>query len=438
MRKPARQGSKLADKGAYLDVSDRRLQVQLTLEAKIAAGCSLVRAIFAFAGFVSALRGTGQSGRFLFQFIQRDEIAMDYWKIRETFAIYGLYDAPVPAEPAGREAIERAVQAGVESVRRAPAALGDFLRTSRFPVLWEDQARVVAAQDDSVLERYIAGLLDWLAEPNQPGASRIRARILQLRPSQSTGEAIDDSIAFAERYRYPAWADALRSLRAEWRSHAGATPSCGASDPAGNNARITATDARTGEAVPSSQSCAPASPDGSGAPSRSNQRMQSSGQMTARKVFEVLDASWRKQRANAREAAPHIIAWGECDWAALNRAIQEGIRIVNEDPLEIRWFLQMGAKPMWSDEAKIVCGASDDVLERYIADLLDWALDPNWPGAWEVLFERVAKIPSGKIDRAIEATLASAGQLDDHPGRWIATLKELQEARGCGASPGLE
>ena len=160
--------------------------------------------------------------------------------------------------------------------------------------------------------------------------------------------------------------------------------------------------------------------------------------MTAREVFEVLDASWRKQRANAREAAPHIIAWGECDWAASNRAIQEGIRIVNEDPLEIRWFLQMGAKPMWSDEAKIVCGASDDILERYIADLLDWALDPNWPGAWEVLFERVAKIPSRKIDCAIEATLASAGQLDDHPRGWIATLKELQEARGCGASPGLE
>lgn len=352
---------------------------------------------------------------------------MDYWKIREAFAIYGLYDAPVPAEPASREAIERAVQAGIESVRRAPTALGDFLRTSRFPALWADQARVVAAQDNSVLERYIAGLLDWLAEPNQPGASRIRARILQLRPSRGTGEAIDDSIAFAERYRYPAWADALRSLRAEWQSHAGATSACDASGSAGNDARTTATDARTGKAVSSPQS---------GAPSRSNQRVQSSSQMTAREVFEVLDASWRKQRANAREAAPHIIAWGECDWAASNRAIQEGIRIVNEDPLEIRWFLQMGAKPMWSDEAKIVCGASDDVLERYIVDLLDWALDPNWPGAWEVLFERVAKIPSGKIDRAIEATLASAEQLDEHPRGWIATLEELQEARGRDAAPG--
>ena len=38
-----------------MDVSDRRLQVLLTLEAKIASDFSLVRAIFAFAGFVSAL-----------------------------------------------------------------------------------------------------------------------------------------------------------------------------------------------------------------------------------------------------------------------------------------------------------------------------------------------------------------------------------------------
>ena len=38
-----------------MDVSDRRLHVQLTQEAKIASDFSLFRAIFAFAGFVSAL-----------------------------------------------------------------------------------------------------------------------------------------------------------------------------------------------------------------------------------------------------------------------------------------------------------------------------------------------------------------------------------------------
>ena len=55
MIKPARQGSKLAAKGAYIDVSDRKLHVQLTQEAKIASASSFIRAIFAFAGFVSAL-----------------------------------------------------------------------------------------------------------------------------------------------------------------------------------------------------------------------------------------------------------------------------------------------------------------------------------------------------------------------------------------------
>ena len=43
-----------------MDVSDRRLQVQLTPEAKIASDFSLVRAIFVFAGFVSALECRGQ------------------------------------------------------------------------------------------------------------------------------------------------------------------------------------------------------------------------------------------------------------------------------------------------------------------------------------------------------------------------------------------
>ena len=38
-----------------MGVSDRGLQVQLTQEEKIASDFSLIRAIFVFAGFVSAL-----------------------------------------------------------------------------------------------------------------------------------------------------------------------------------------------------------------------------------------------------------------------------------------------------------------------------------------------------------------------------------------------
>ena len=56
MRKPASQGSGLADKGSFTDVSDRRLQVQLAQEAKIATDFHFIKAIFAVVGFVSAMR----------------------------------------------------------------------------------------------------------------------------------------------------------------------------------------------------------------------------------------------------------------------------------------------------------------------------------------------------------------------------------------------
>ena len=45
-----------------MDVSDRRMQVQLTQEAKIASVFLYIGAIFAVAGFVSALRAAPNGG----------------------------------------------------------------------------------------------------------------------------------------------------------------------------------------------------------------------------------------------------------------------------------------------------------------------------------------------------------------------------------------
>ena len=45
-----------------MDVSDRRMQVQLTPEAKIASDFHFIGAIFAVVGFVSALNASGSSG----------------------------------------------------------------------------------------------------------------------------------------------------------------------------------------------------------------------------------------------------------------------------------------------------------------------------------------------------------------------------------------
>ena len=45
-----------------MDVSDRRMQVQLTQEARIASDFSYIRAILAVVGFVSALNGAPETG----------------------------------------------------------------------------------------------------------------------------------------------------------------------------------------------------------------------------------------------------------------------------------------------------------------------------------------------------------------------------------------
>jgi hypothetical protein len=56
LKNAARRESKLAGKGAYTDVSNRSLQVQLTQQAKIPSAFLLSEGIFAFAEFVSGLR----------------------------------------------------------------------------------------------------------------------------------------------------------------------------------------------------------------------------------------------------------------------------------------------------------------------------------------------------------------------------------------------
>ncbi len=55
LKKPARQGSKAANKGAYTDVSDRNLQPKLTQQAKTSSIFLSFDEIFALAGFVSGL-----------------------------------------------------------------------------------------------------------------------------------------------------------------------------------------------------------------------------------------------------------------------------------------------------------------------------------------------------------------------------------------------
>ena len=56
LKKLARQGSKAANQGAYLDVSGRNLQPLLTQQAKMPTDFFISVGIFAFAGFVNGLK----------------------------------------------------------------------------------------------------------------------------------------------------------------------------------------------------------------------------------------------------------------------------------------------------------------------------------------------------------------------------------------------
>ena len=63
MQKPASQGSKLAGKGTYRDVSNRRGRVRAAdAERKKLPLIFLIRTIFAFAGFVSNLKRAPKLG----------------------------------------------------------------------------------------------------------------------------------------------------------------------------------------------------------------------------------------------------------------------------------------------------------------------------------------------------------------------------------------
>ena len=66
-----------------MDVSDRRMQVQLTQEAKIASVFLYIRAIFAFVGFVSALSASLPQRKGRAQTIDKVQSTVNFFKRTE-------------------------------------------------------------------------------------------------------------------------------------------------------------------------------------------------------------------------------------------------------------------------------------------------------------------------------------------------------------------
>lgn len=84
------------------------------------------------------------------------------------------------------------------------------------------------------------------------------------------------------------------------------------------------------------------------------------------------------------------------------------------------------SKSVWEPCAKVVALKSDEELDNYLDLLLDWLQDMNWPGA-DVIFERLSKIPTAKIERQIDFCIHRAKREDDEI--WLDTLEALKEKR---------
>lgn len=121
--------------------------------------------------------------------------------------------------------------------------------------------------------------------------------------------------------------------------------------------------------------------------------------------------------------------------------IQEIYRMLNwENPEEIRTkgvclakeigdlsllILPPAEPSVWECCARILSEKNDLALAPYLARLLDWLRDLNWPGA-SIILDRLKKFPGEQLKEPFIAQLAQAKSLDNDEGlMWLDYLSEL-------------
>lgn len=121
--------------------------------------------------------------------------------------------------------------------------------------------------------------------------------------------------------------------------------------------------------------------------------------------------------------------------------IQEIYRMLNwEEPEEIRTkgiclakeiedlsllILPPAEPSVWECCARILSEKNDLALAPYLARLLDWLRDLNWPGA-SIILDRLKKFPGEQLKEPFIAQLAQAKSLDNDEGQmWLDYLSEL-------------
>ena len=84
-------------------------------------------------------------------------------------------------------------------------------------------------------------------------------------------------------------------------------------------------------------------------------------------------------------------------------------------------------KNIWENCAKVLSEKTNDILEPYLKELLEWLQDINWPGAL-VILERLKVFSGSKLKKPFLDSLTIATNIKNEEGvMWVYYLSKLLE-----------
>ena len=87
--------------------------------------------------------------------------------------------------------------------------------------------------------------------------------------------------------------------------------------------------------------------------------------------------------------------------------------------------MNFGSKAVWNNCAKILAEKTDDELEPYLVNLIEWIQDINWPGAF-VIMNRLKIFSGEKLKNPFLKFVNNAIKLNNEEGfMWLDYLSEL-------------
>ena len=82
------------------------------------------------------------------------------------------------------------------------------------------------------------------------------------------------------------------------------------------------------------------------------------------------------------------------------------------------------SKSVWEPCAKVIVMRSDEELQPFIFQLLQWIADPNWPGAL-LIYNRLTQMQYTSIESALHFSRTRAEREND--SGWLSMLDDLNQ-----------